>query len=930
MAATWIQTGAALLAVVLVAGTVVARPLVRAAQPEATAKDSKPASEPMEAPDLDPAVKAAAEAEFLRPEEKRALRVFHGLATAEDLDTIERRAAWAVMTGKGNDPALGDPAAPVLDRAEGALMRGEPAAALALLADDASMRAVRLRVAALEMSGRFDDAITAAGPALRAIDAGVREAEDAGAVVDAVRAAAIVARLRAPERGAPDDHRVLMQVLASARAKFNRLDWRIDVAEAELLIEKDSLSHAQEALDSALTKNPSSAAAWALVGQMAVGAFDMDSAEAVASRLDVLADGMAPAGAVIRARAMLRQNDPELAADALAAALARYPKRRELLEMRAAVQSLRFDEPGTEGLLAEYDALFPNSARALYETGKATAEARQYARAADLLRRATERQPFWATPVTELGLLFIQSGEDEDALRTLERATELDPFNVRAANCLTLIRDILTYTRHESDHFVVRSKPPAEGKPDVDGRLAREMLPVLELNHRKVTGAPEETPGGLDHVPAQRTIIELLPNHRAFAVRIVGMTRIHTIAAATGPIIAMEAPRDGAGHSGAYDWERVLRHEYTHTVGLSKTGNRIPHWFTEAQAVFLEQSPRDFSTVKLLADAFVEDELFDFVGINIAFVRPRRPQDRSLAYAQGHWMYEYMVETFGPRAPLKLMEQYAKGIREEEAFNTVLEVSREKFFSSFRAWAQDQLIAWGMLPPAGMPTVLELLKAEAEAALAEPAPPPAGEPGPAEMKPPEEAPEPEAPQPTEGRVSKWLEQYPKHPEVLELAVDQAVQALGGAEPTATLAPLLERYAAARPVDPKPHRLLARLYLALPMPTTEEGAGVAGPLSAIPHLEFLDAREDRLPVYAAQLASLYAQAGDLEKASAKAERATRVAPYEARHRELAAGIALQRQDPATAKRHIEMLRALEPDRAIHQKRLEAVEKLLGQG
>lgn len=886
--------------------------------------ESKPAgAKPMDAPDLAETVKAAIDAPFLKPAEAQLLRLFHGLATEADLDSIDRRAGWSLLLGRFDDSSLAHPQTSGLDRVEGLLAQGDATGALAAIENDASPRALRLRVVALEMAGRFDEAIAAGAPALQLLASGTARADSAEQVIEAVRVAAILARLRAPADGAGgSDHRAMMSLLRDARAKFSRIDWRIDLAEAELLYEKDALAQAQEALDAALSKNPSAAAAWSLLGQMAVNAFDMASAEAIAARLDLLTGAPgAPLAAVVRARAMLRLNDPELAWAALAPALAKYPARRDLLEMQAAIQSVRFDEPGTEALLAEYDRRSPGSPRALYEAGKAIAEARQYARGADLLRRAVERQPFWPTPAIELGLLYIQSGEDEAALATLERATELDPFNVRASNCLKLVRDLATYIRHESPHFVVRSKPGAEFA--ADALLAAEMLPVLEENHRKVTGAPESVVGGLDHEPAQRTIIELLPNHRAFAVRIVGMTQIHTIAASTGPIIAMEAPREGPGHSGPYDWERVLRHEYTHTVGLSKTGNRIPHWFTEAQAVFLEQAPRDDSTCRLLADALAADELFDFQAINIAFVRPKRPQDRSLAYAQGHWMYQYMVETFGPRAPLKLMDLYAKGVREEDAFEQVLELSREKFFSAFRAWATEQVIAWGMLPPKGQPSVLEMLKAEAAAEPPVPAP--------AEAVPIDPAVEavgdlnPKQAQPDAARVALWLEKYPAHPEVLELALDEALAKLGRAEPDATLIPLLERYAAARPVDPKPHRLLARIYLALP--TLEASEAGPGPLAAIPHLEYLDVREDRLPIYAAQLAALYARAGDLEKASQKAERATRVSPYDAKHRELAAGLALQRQDPATAKRHILVLIAIEPDRAIHKKRLEAVERLI---
>lgn len=915
-----------------VVGAALANQRPPADEPVANPAPEPAAPKPMDAPDLAESVKAAIDAPFLKPAEAQFLRLFHGLATEADLDSIDRLAGWSLLLGRFDDPSLANPQTSALDRVEALLAQGDATGALAGIENDASPRAVRLRVTALDMLGRFDEAIAAGAPALQLLASGTARADTADQVIEAVRVAEILARLRAPADGEGGaDHRAMMSLLRDARAKFSRIDWRIDLAEAELLYEKDALAQAQEALDAALSKNPSSAAAWSLLGQMAVNAFDMGSAEAIAVRLDLLAGASgSPLAAVVRARAMLRLNDPELAWAALAPALAKYPARRDLLEMQAAVQSVRFDEPGTEALLAEYDRRSPGSPRALFEAGKAIAEARQYARGADLLRRAVERQPFWPTPAIELGLLYIQSGEDESALATLERATELDPFNVRASNCLKLVRDLASYIRHESPHFVIRSKPGDEFA--ADALLAAEMLPVLEENHRKVTGPPESVVGGLDHEPAQRTIIELLPNHRAFAVRIVGMTQIHTIAASTGPIIAMETPREGPGHSGPYDWERVLRHEYTHTVGLSKTGNRIPHWFTEAQAVFLEQAPRDDSTCRLLADALASDELFDFQAINIAFVRPKRPQDRSLAYAQGHWMYEYMVETFGPRAPLKLMDLYAKGVREEDAFEQVLELSREKFFGAFRAWATEQVIAWGMLPPKGQPSVLEMLKAEA-AAEPPPAPPAPPAAAPAEAVPLEPAVaelvgrlKPQDAQPDEARVARWLEKYPAHPEVLELALDQALAKLGGAEPDATLIPLLERYAAARPVDPKPHRLLARIYLALPTPEASEAG--PGPLSAIPHLEFLDVREDRLPIYAAQLASLYARAGDLEKATQKAERATRVSPYDAKHRELAAGLALQRKDPATAKRHILALIALEPDRAIHKKRLEAIERLLG--
>src|SRR5262249_17774841 len=143
--------------------------------------------------------------------------------------------------------------------------------------------------------------------------------------------------------------------------------------------------------------------------------------------------------------------------------------------------------------------------------------------------------------------------------------------------------------------------------------------------------------------------------------------------------------------------------EFTHTVTLSRSLNRMPHWFTEASAVYLEDAPRDYSTCRLLEGALDNDALLDFKQINLAFVRPKKPTDRSLAYAQGHWMYQYMIEKWGERTPLALMDLYAKGVREDAAFRQVLGVGTAGFMDEFKVWARQQLVSWGMVPREGEP-----------------------------------------------------------------------------------------------------------------------------------------------------------------------------------------------------------------------------------
>ena len=877
---------------------------------------------------ISPVLRLALDSEFLSDAERAHLRVRHGLATEADIQLPALRAKLALQRGSWDDDALigaRASAADPLDRAEAAMHRGDLDDALKILAEDfgapgteGATRALRLTSEAREMLGQYEPAVATALACLRQLPAS--EWRSASMLVEAARAGAVALR-RGQRQGegqadaVQNDLNTLMGLLAEAR-RLDPLSWEARIVEAELLLDRGNFAQAGAALEEAAALNPTAAAAPELAGAMAVMSFDMPGVERFARELDglmvmpgevvTLAEGQArheallgraPLGTALRVRAALRQDDVTRARELIDRALGELPRCRVLLDAAIATRALEYDTDATRRELDALDALntrqsagVAKSASGYFAAGRALADARQYSFAADLLNEAATRSPGWAEPLSEAGLLAMQSGRDAEALDALTRAQDLDPFNVRVENSLKLMREITRYTFVQSERFSIRAKP------GLDTMLAKEMLPALERSADIVTGSE---PGGLRHTPAEKTVIDLMPTHAWFAVRIAGMPRIHTIAASTGPVIAMETPRDGAGHSGAYDWDRVLRHEYTHTVGLSRTGNRIPHWFTEAQAVYLERAPRDYPTVQLLTKVMESDDLFDFTEINIAFTRPKRPTDRQQGYAQGHWMIEYMIEAFGAEAPLKLMDLYAKGVREEEAFQTVLGVPRHEFLTSFKAWASEQLLAWGMRTAEGVPSIRELLQAERERLAGE-----------RKVKPDEI----EDFEPTIAMADAWLEKFPKHPDVLELAVALRLNAAEG-QATPEMAALLTRYAAARPVDPSPHRQLAALALAS-----------AEPGKAIKHLEYLDVREEKSPTYAAELARLYLSAGDMARASVKAERATRLAPYRPAMRELGATVALRQRDYATARRHLEFLQALEPGVAQHAARLEALQRL----
>lgn len=846
------------------------------------------------------------ETPYLTDAERADIRVRHGIWTDQDLTDVARRARAAITRGAWDDPALSDAKADVLDRAEGMILRGQSAEALQLLgANDAkapSLRALRLTAAAQAAHGEKEAAIKTLAQLEQRV---IKDRQNsAWELVEGVRGLHLKSQIEGTSKGA-QDFQSMMSMLARAREQLDRLCWTAPLEEAMLLAEKDNRPEAAEAIEQALDLNASAAEAYYLLGRMSVDSFNFEQAEKIAVKLRELAgpidraesepagtheagEPVAPYADMLESRLRVRQRDPQGAIAALKPTLTRFPGMLEARALEAAAIAASFDMAGADRALAELDKLSPGTHLGYLFVGKALSEQRQYADAARYLEEATTRAPKLADGWIELGLLEVQAARDDRALAALEKAEALDPFNVRAANSLKLVRDVAGFSRIESEHFVVRYRP------GVDLALAREMPAILERIYARVTG---DKPGGIRYPLDFKTVIELMPDHQWFSVRITGMPKVHTMAAATGPLIAMEAPRLGEKNTvGAYDWARVVQHEFTHTVTLARTSNRLPHWFTEASAVYLEDAPRDWNYITILARAYETDTLFDLEEINIAFTRPKKPSDRSQAYGQGAWMYEYIVTKYGPEAPLKLMDRYAAGDREPQAFQTVLGVTREQFFEEFKAWAGEQLIEWGMRPKAGQPELMTLLD-EWRKTLG------AGH---------EEDP------PTIEAVDGWLKDYPDHADLLELAVKLRVTANKN-KASAEMVPLIEAFAAARPGDPTPHKLLAALFL-------DETSPAHNAAKAVPHLEFLDAREQNSASLSVQLARLYAAEGEWDKAWAKALRACTVAPYEAANREFAATVAIKRGDFDGAKWQLETLKILEPDRPIHAQRLKALEDL----
>jgi tetratricopeptide (TPR) repeat protein len=871
---------------------------------------------------LHPSAQAAIDADWLTDEERAALRIFHGVWDERDLNTPLARAVVALEAWDLDDPALADPRVPAEIRAEALMRRGELRAAIEVLGDRSTNRADRVRAEALEALGDHDGALEAVAAPIGRLSR--TRTEDPEALTEGVRALFVRARLQ----GQPtQDYQRMLELLTRAHQELDRLYWPAKLAEAKLLIDKDNEKQAVEALHETIDLNPRSADAWFTLGRVALRRFDFDSAALAAEHLRRL-NPRHPLADMLLAESRLFRDDPEGALELLEPQLQRQPKLLEALALACAAEAIRYDEAAVQRALERYEAVSPGSARPYHVVGRHLSLNRQYEAAARMLNEAIRRQPAWPAPQIELGLMELQSGRDAQALAALEDVADLDPYNRRAANSLKLLRELAEYAQVESEHFIIRYQP------GVDQVMVDMMVEPLERLHDVVATR-------FGHEPDRKTVIEVLPDHERFGVRITGMPWIHTIAACTGPVIALQVPREGlpSKHKGPFDWARVIQHEYTHTITLSQTRNRIPHWLTEAAAVSMEHAPRDYDACLVLADAWETGQLFDLDELKWAFVRPRRKGDRALAYAQSHWMVEYMNERFGESALVRLLELYFEGVREQEAIPRGLGISREQFYEDFLVWAGEELRAWGLRTMPGTPSLEELedqlrwadphmaqiMRASQQARLdaiagtladriGRPAPPATdGERSrftadrwPGLIRP--------AVRINDAQLDHWLNRYPDHPDLLEMKLRRMVPAAREAD--ASLIETLELYAEVRPVDPFPHKKLAQIWLDSDTPAR-----------AIPHLERLDRHEQKSPVFALELAKLYRREGKTDEALAAATRAAQISPYEPVIRVPAAEIAIEAGRLDLARRHIVALTLLEPEHDRHRRRLAAIDRLI---
>jgi tetratricopeptide (TPR) repeat protein len=544
--------------------------------------------------------------------------------------------------------------------------------------------AIFLQGRLLETLGRRDPALTTYRDMEKVIDQGGYD-DDAqtlvalGLILDRY---AVLSGMRSSDQAS----NILRNYLQQAYLRADKTYWPAHVAAGQFLLDKSRPKSAAQEFSQAAKINPNIPAVHVGIGRILL---DQWNWEGVFKQVDkaLAIDPNCADAHVLRALAMMQRRKFAQALEPLGKALETNPNHLEALSLLAAAH-IRLDQrESADRYAGRVRAINPRHVGLPNAIGQWLSAGRQYDQAEAYFLRAVALEPNAAEPLANLGQMYMQTGEEDKAREVLDQAHALDDFRADVVNYLRLLEQMSRYQVRQTEHFIIKADPRR------DAVLIDQVAEFMERIHPEVCQ-------DFGHWPADKTIVEIMPTHSAFSVRITGRGWIGTVGACTGRVIALAPPTPERERSqfGTHNWATVLRHEYTHTVTLSATGNRIPHWFTEACAVWQQPDRRNYQATQALVGATRTGRLFDIDDLDWGFIRPKRRGDRSLAYAQSEWMLEYLITTNGFGIVAEMLQGFGDGLSQKEVFESVVGVSEAEFDQAFRQWAREQVRQWGFNP----------------------------------------------------------------------------------------------------------------------------------------------------------------------------------------------------------------------------------------
>lgn len=421
--------------------------------------------------------------------------------------------------------------------------------------------------------------------------------------------------------------------------KINKRHPSVQLAAAyQAWARQDDAAAAEKALKEALSVNP-----------------NMSEARCLAATLHLFDDEFAEARAEIDAALAVNPADPE----ALALLAAWHFDQGQTAEYEAACRKALEVNPKYAGLYLEVAGICERK--------------RQFPAAEKLYAQAVALDPDDWQGYYGLGMSLARRGQDAEGKKLLEKAFELNKFNLFCRNMLVVLDKLVPREGDEpqfeslkTEHFTVLvPRDEAAFLLPYYGRLLEEAYARMSARY------------GL--VPEGPLVVETFSKHNDFSARTAGLPGIGADGACFGKLITLDTPRVWLDKTiPQFNWATVAEHELMHVFSLQLTDFRIPRWLTEGLSVYEESAPR-LELDRMFVTAVANNALIKVSDMNRQMSRPTVPTNGLLAYYQAGRICDYIVTKHGPEGMKRLLSEVRAGRKLEEALKSALGCTMAEF-----------------------------------------------------------------------------------------------------------------------------------------------------------------------------------------------------------------------------------------------------------
>lgn len=384
---------------------------------------------------------------------------------------------------------------------------------------------------------------------------------------------------------------------------------------------------------------------------------------------------------LLAAEIQIEKKDLQAATESLDRVAKFRPNTVSEAALRGAVAFARRDRAGVDAAIARVKAIDSRSAAAYKRLSEQAARDFVFEEARALAKTGTSIDPEDPYIHFDLGLQLLRVGDEAAARVALERSWDLDMSSPMTKNLLQVLDGI--------------DKMETVTAGNVTFKFAREQAAVLRTYAIPLAEEAMKTFGArYGFQPATPILIEIFPRHDDFAVRTLGLPGFQmALGACFGQVIAMDSPT--ARNPGEFSWHATLWHELAHVYTLQLSKYRVPRWLTEGISVFEEhrRNPAWGRELTLeFAAEYGKGRMFGVKGLPAAFTRV---ESIALAYFEASLLVEHLVELNGDAALRTLLQAYAEGASDTDAFARAFAKAVDDVDASFRKFVDARYAALG-------------------------------------------------------------------------------------------------------------------------------------------------------------------------------------------------------------------------------------------